>query len=104
MTHAVDPLTPEEMRAAAAALRAAHPEIERIALLVLDERKDADQRRVRAVTMAGGGTCEAIVAGSEVQSWRELPGVQPAISAEEADLAARAAREDPRFLAALRRR
>ncbi len=49
-------------------------------------------------------TCEAIVAGSEVESWREVPGVQPAISAEEADLAARAAREDPRFVAALRRR
>src|SRR3954469_14529922 len=92
------------MRAAAAALRAAHPEIERFALLAPAERKDADDRRVWAVTMGGGVTCEAIVAGPEVESWREVPGVQPAISAEEADLAARAAREDPRFLAALRRR
>jgi primary-amine oxidase len=92
------------MRSAAAALRAAHPQVERFALLVLDERKDSAERRVRAVTMGGGVTCEAIVAGPEVQSWREVPGVQPAISAEEAELAARAAREDSRFVAALRRR
>src|SRR6188472_3019680 len=104
MSHLRDPLSADEMRTAAAALRAAHPEVERFALLVLDECKDADERRVRAVTMGGGVTCEAIVAGSKVQSWREVPGVQPAISAEEADLAARAARADPRFVAALRRR
>jgi len=104
MNHLRDPLSAQEIRTAAAALRAAHPEVERFALLVLDECKDADERRVRAVTMGGGVTCEAIVAGSKVQSWREVPGVQPAISAEEADLAARAARADPRFVAALRRR
>src|SRR4051794_41714284 len=97
MAHAVDPLTPEEMRAAAAALRGAHPEIERIALLVLDERKDADERRVRAVTMAGGGAGEAVVAGSQGRAWRELPGGQPAISAPEGGPPPRAPPGGPRL-------
>jgi primary-amine oxidase len=109
MPHPHDSLSPDEIRAAAAAVRAAHPALERpaFALIALEEpRKDAPSRRARVVVLerATGATFEAIVAGAAVESWREVPGVQPAIMAEEAELATTAALSDPRFVAALRRR
>src|SRR4051794_10099678 len=109
MAHPHDPLSPDEIRAAAAAVLGAHPELERpaFALIALEEpRKDESFRRARVVVLerATGATYEAIVAGAEVEAWREVPGVHPAIMAEEAELATRAARSDPRFVAGLRRR
>ncbi|MGI8551816.1 MAG: primary-amine oxidase [Dehalococcoidia bacterium] len=73
-------------------MKAAGP-IERVAHIIL---RDRDRRL----------TCEAVVSIRErtLQSWRELPGVQPHISADEFLASDRAIRDDPRWQAAMRQR
>jgi primary-amine oxidase len=111
--HPLDPLSAVEIRAAAEAVRTAQPQLDRPAfpLIALEDPPKGDEapaRRARVVVLerGTGTTYEAIVAlqGASVESWRAVPGVQPAIMAEETELAARAARGDPRFVAGLRRR
>jgi primary-amine oxidase len=115
--HPLDPLTAEEIRAATGAVRAAHPDLERPAFAVvalLDPPKaavvagTATERRARLVVLerGTGTTYEAVVDVAEprVESWGVVPHVQPPIMPEELELAARAARADPRFAEALRRR
>ena len=98
--HPLDPLTPEEIRAAAAAILEAHPELgePRFPLLTLDEPPkglvhawrpaDPIPRRAFAVVFdaARGATFEAQVdlsAGARVDAWTPMPGVQPSILLEE---------------------
>jgi primary-amine oxidase len=118
--HPLDPLTPEEIRAATAAILAAHPELPepRFPLLTLDEpAKETVRalapgvgvgRRAFAVVFdaTSGATYEATidVDGGHVVGWKPVPGVQPSILLEEVLALQEIAREDPRVRDALARR
>ncbi len=115
MSHPLNPLTADEIRAAVGAVHAAHPELERPAFPVValhDPPKAAVvgraavERRARLVVFerGTGATYEAIAAGERLESWTHMPDVQPPIMREEIELAGAVARADPRFVAALRRR
>lgn len=118
--HPLAPLTAAEIRAATAAVRAAHPELDRptfsFVALAEPERDavlgfrpgQAVERRALVVVLerGTGSTFEALVdpATGRVLEWERRPGVQPLITDEDFAIAIAAAKADPRFVAALRRR
>jgi primary-amine oxidase len=97
--HPLDPLTPDEILAAAEAVRAAHPEIEALRFPVLTLREppkdevrdhrpgDPLLRRAFAVVYdrATGAVHECVVdlRGPSIDSWVDVPGVQPSLLWEE---------------------
>ncbi len=122
-THPLDPLTKDEIRAAARALkgRADFPANGRFAILSLDDppkdevlsfRPGSSFRRdVFAVVLdrARNQTFEAVVDVRRtdqpvVRSWRRIPGVQPLALDEEGEIVEEVVNTDPRWLAALKRR
>jgi primary-amine oxidase len=119
-THPLDPLTPDEIRRAAAAVRAAHDlgpgmMFETISLHEPDKRAvqgaRPGQRFLReafvcAFDRTNGKVWEArvdLVAG-KVVDWRHVPGARPRILIDDILLVGEVARADPRFQAALARR
>jgi primary-amine oxidase len=118
--HPLDPLSPEEIEAASGILRAAKglAGTARFVYITLAEpdkptvlgfrRGDAIERRAFVVLRerAERRSYEAIVSitGGVVETWRELPGVQPAIMFEEFLASEDAVRKDPRWQEAMRRR
>jgi primary-amine oxidase len=112
--HPLAPLSAAEIRAAARILKAypQFPRAARFSQLTLAEppkdqvlRNAAPPRRAFAILydMAGNRTFQAIanLADSRVESWKEIPGVQPAVGQQDSDLADRIVRADPRFARAL---
>ena len=118
--HPLDPLTADEIQAAVAILRrdrgltsdhrfvyvtlkeapkadvlafAAGSTIERVAALVLRDRKQ--RKTIEA---------EVSITRDKVVAWREVPHVQPAIMQEEVDAAEAAVRNDPRWREAMSKR
>jgi primary-amine oxidase len=97
--HPLDPLAPGEIRAAAEAIRGAHPEIEglRFPVLTLHEPPKEDVRAPRAGrpldrkafavvydrTTGAVHECVVDLAGPSIESWLEVTGVQPSILWEE---------------------
>jgi primary-amine oxidase len=116
-THPLDPLTVAEVRAASAVIRgdprfAAVGHVRFVSIEPEDPDKDAPpsdaERRVRAVLLdrAAGTTIQVILSltRGSVEIWETVPGAQGAIMVSEIEEAEQAVREDPRFLAAIRRR
>lgn len=119
-THPLDPLCAGEIDLARRLVLADARCPERVAFeaLVLDEPAKAltaawepgqpIPRRALAVLLdrRAARTCAVIVdlAAGAVASWREVPGVQPAVLDEEYELAEQIVRADPRFAAAMGRR
>ncbi|HST40224.1 MAG TPA: primary-amine oxidase [Conexibacter sp.] len=113
--HPLDPLTPAEVEAAAAIVRAARPLGEAVRFVSISPRepaKGADaataprQAEVVLRDAATKRTIEALVdlgAGALVD-WRELEGVQAQLTAEEFLAVEAAVRAAPEFVAALARR
>jgi primary-amine oxidase len=118
--HPLDPLDADEIRTAAQAVRAAHPQLDhpRFALLTLDEPEkelvrafDPDRpppRRafVEVLERGSGSTYEGVVDLEErrLVAWRHVPGVQPAILPEEFPRIAEIVRADPAVRALLAER
>ena len=118
--HPLDPLTPDEIRRAARAVRAAHDlgagmMFETISLsepdkrIVLDFRAGAGFPReafVCAFDRTNGQVFEARVdlVADRVVDWRHVPGVRPRILLDDVMLVGEVARADPRFQAALAKR
>ncbi len=118
--HPLDPLTPAEIRRAAAAVRAAHDlgagmMFETISLREPDKdavqsfRPGAPMPReafVCAFDRTNGRVYEARVdlARDRVVDWRHVPDVRPRILVDDITLVGEVARADPRFRAALARR
>ncbi|MCO5168505.1 MAG: primary-amine oxidase [Planctomycetes bacterium] len=118
--HPLDPLRADELVAATAVLKASGhlPEGALLPLLALDEPPKAEvlafrpgdpfRRQARAVVLdrLAGRAGEALIdlAGRRLLGWRDLPGVQPALTAEEMDAVPAVVRADPRWRDALRRR
>jgi primary-amine oxidase len=119
--HPLDPLTPEEIRAAGAAILEAHPELgePRFPLLTLAEpskelvhgwRPGAPvHRRAFAVVFdtASGAVFEAQIdlsGGARVDGWTPMPGVQPSILLEEVMALQDIVRRDDGARAALAKR
>ena len=110
VSHPLDPLTPDEIAAAAGIVRAAHdlgPGM-RFETIVLWEQDDLAERQAFVATydIASGDLFEAIVSltSGTVGRWTARPGAKPRIAPDEFLLAERIAKEDPRFVAALARR
>ena len=112
VAHPLDPLTPHELAAAVAAVRADARVGEplRFACVRLDEvAAAAGERRAEVVVRDAGarrGFMVSVLLGNPpvAERWEELGGRQPPITPHESRLAAQACREDPAFLAALARR
>ena len=118
--HPLDPLTPAEIRAAAATARRelALPETARFAAIRLLEPPKATVRRYQAGTPVerrawiavmdpGAGTLHDGVVHlgtGAVERWTERPGLQGPLLLDEYDRAAEVIRNDPRWVAALHRR
>jgi primary-amine oxidase len=118
--HPLDPLTPDEIRRAAAAVRAAHDLgagmlFETISLhepdksVVNGARPGASFARgafVCAFDRTNGKVWEARVdlIADRVVDWRHVPGVRPRILLDDITLVGEVARADPRFRAALAKR
>jgi len=124
--HPLDPLTPAEIEAASRASREARhlePTARFVYVSLYEPAKQdviafehggpAPDRLVKLVIKerARRATYEAIVRldaatdpGAELVSWRDVPGVQPPVMAEEFELAEELVRQDPRWQAAMRRR
>jgi primary-amine oxidase len=110
--HPLDPLSPEELAAAVAAVRADDRVGEplRFTLVRLDEvAAAAGERRAEVVVRDAGAHRSFMVSvalGAEpvADAWEELGDRQPPITPHESRLAAQACREDPAFRAALARR
>jgi primary-amine oxidase len=115
VTHPLDPLTADEYHATLQVLRAANKidDATRFPLISLHE---PDKRRVLAwkpgepiqraafvMVKQGAQTFEAVVdlTGRKLESWREMPGVQPSLLFEEGVGVQEIALRDPAFLAAL---
>jgi primary-amine oxidase len=97
--HPLDPLTPDEIHAAAEAVRDAHPEIDALrfpVLTLLEPPKedvqghrsgDAIDRKAFAVvydrTTGAVHECVVDLRGPSIESWVDVPGVQPSILWEE---------------------
>jgi len=119
-THPLDPLSPDEIRLAAATLRAAHDlgagmMFETITLHEPDKASLAAFRPgqafpriafICAFDRRDGRVFEALVdlRAPSVLSWLPQPGMRPRILFDDILLVGRVARADPRFLAALARR
>lgn len=118
--HPLDPLTADEIEAASGILRQARglADSARFVYVTLREppkeqvlsfKKGDPIEREAAVVIrerAERKTYEAVVSltSAEVRSWREVPGVQPAIMFEEFLAAEEAVKRDPRWQEAMRRR
>ena len=118
--HPYDPLSEDEIRAAVAAVRAAHPEIPDpkfpiVRLAYPDKEVVRRWDRVSAVPRAaflvvydraGSATYESRVdlAQGRLVDWRHLPGVQPPIMIEEIMDLENIVRKDPASVEALARR
>lgn len=119
-SHPLDPLTPDEIRRASAAVRKVHDlgagmMFETISLHEPDKsvvhgfRPGASFPRaafVCAFDRSNGQVFEAKVdlAAGTVVDWRHVPGVRPRILIDDITLVGEVARADPRFRAALARR
>ena len=122
-THPLDPLSGDEMRAAVRALHArpGFPAEARFAVLALNDppkREILDYRggssftrQVFAVVYdrSQNKTFEALVNVKDlekpkVDSWREVPGVQPLVLEEEGDILDGILRGDERWIAAVKKR
>lgn len=122
-THPLDPLSGEEMRAAVRALHARpdFPADARFAVLALNDppKKEileyrggtAFPRQVFAVVYdrSQNKTFETLVNVKDpqkpkVDSWREIPGVQPLVLEEEGDILDEIIRGDERWIAAVKKR
>ena len=116
-TNPFAPLTADEIRGTVRALReSGHlPRGARFSSIALDEppkdavlRGAATPRRALAVIYDRGGnhTFEAVVecAAKRVVSFREIPGVEPAVTGEDSEAADRIVRADPRFRQAMSER
>jgi primary-amine oxidase len=112
VAHPLDPLTPPELAAAVAAVRADARVGEplRFGCVRLDEvAAAAGERRAEVVVRDAGarrGFMVSVLLGDPAvaESWEDLGGRQPPITPHESRLAAQACRENPAFLAALARR
>lgn len=111
-SHALDPLSPDEIAAAARIVRATHdlgPGM-RFETIVLDEPWTADDTDRRAFVstydITTGDLFEAKVSLTHraVLSWTQRLGAKPRIAPEEFLLAETIAKQDPRFVAALAKR
>jgi len=119
--HPLDPLSAEEIRAAAAVVRAERPKLDcpRFSLLLLREPakeavrehargRPAPPRRAFVVVLerGTGKTYEGVVdlGSRQLESWEHRPGVQPGILPEEFARVAAAILADPEAQATLRRR
>jgi len=115
--HPLAPLTADEIRAAARLFRSSSrfPAGGVFSVLTLDEppkdqvlAKTALPRRALAVIYdhAADRTFEAIanLTTGAVDSWKQIPGAEPAIDGEDSDLADEIVRADPRWAQALRAR
>jgi len=119
-THPLDPLTPDEIRQAAALVRAAHDlgpgmmfetiSLDEPAKAVVGTFRTGDPIPRRAFVCAfdrtDGRVFEARLdlAAGTVLDWRHIPGVRPRILIDDILLVGRVARADPRFVAALAKR
>lgn len=121
-SHPLDPLSAEEIRAAASAIRKpAYSEDGRFALLALNDPPKQEilrykggssfTRQVFAVVYdrEKNRTFEALVdvkdpAKPRVDVWEERPGVQPMVLEEEGDILEEAIRADERWIAAVKAR
>ncbi len=119
-SHPLDPLTPDEIRRAADAVRKAHDlgagmMFETISLREPDKATVRDFRPgsapprtafICAFDRTNGHVYEACVdlVGNQVTAWRHVPGVRPRILFDDIRLVGEVARADPRFRAALARR
>src|SRR4051812_38154939 len=119
-SHPLDPLTPDEIRRASAAVRRAHDlgagmMFETVSLsepeksVVSGFRAGVSFPReafVCAFDRANGQVFEARVdlIADKVVDWRHVPGVRPRILYDDIMLVGEVARADPRFRAALARR
>jgi primary-amine oxidase len=131
--HPLEPLSEQEIRAAAAAVRA-HREFPAGSSFVtttlcepskaaLAEHKltggsparesnvvlyDRSRRQVIEAVVSlpdvAGGTEDTNGTGGTVRSWQVVPGVRPKVGSRDFEAAARAVKEDPRWQEALRRR
>ena len=112
--HPLAPLTADEIRAAASLLRSSNrfPAGAGFNLIALDEppkelvlAKTAVPRRAFAVVYdrKRNQTWEAIanLSTSAIDSWKLIPGAQPAINSEDSDLADEIVRADPRWAQAM---
>jgi primary-amine oxidase len=118
VNHPLDPLTPAEIRAAAAIARRdlRLPDSARFAAIRLLEpaksvvrgyqRGARIERRAWIAVMDGATLHDGVVdlGASAVERWTERPGLQGPLLLDEYEGAAEAIREDPVWLAALRRR
>jgi primary-amine oxidase len=115
--HPLSPLTADEIRAAANLLRGSNrfPAGAGFSLIALDEpakglvlTKAAVSRRAFAVIYdrKANQTWEAIanLSTSAIDSWKLIPGAQPAINSDDSDLADEIVRADPRWAQAMRQR
>ena len=110
-THPLDPLTVDEIEAAARFVRAAHDlgAGMRFETIVLDERFDgsADRRAfVAAYDVASSAVFEAVVSleTGAILRWTPRPGAKPRISPDEFLIAEHLTIKDPRFIVGLERR
>lgn len=115
--HPLDPLDAEEVGAAASLVkgdpRFAEVDLPRFVSIEPEEPDKSEpessaKRRIIVVLLdrTAGTTIEIVVSltAGRVERWRVVPGAQGAIMVSEIKEAEQAIREDPRFLAALRRR
>lgn len=112
--HALDPLTPEEIRTLAALLRGDQrflPEMRFVSASCAEPAEVDAPRAHRAAEVVlwhppTSLTVEALVdlVDGSVRRWREVRGVQPGMSADEFVAAQAAVRRSPEFIAALARR
>ena len=113
--HPLSPLTAAEIRAAARLFRASprFPRNAQFSTLTLDEppkeqvlANAAVPRRAFAILYdhAANRTFEAIanLTTGAIDSWKEIPGAQPALDGDDSDLADQMVRADPRWAQALR--
>ncbi|HEX7183726.1 MAG TPA: primary-amine oxidase [Thermoanaerobaculia bacterium] len=122
-THPLDPLSGDEIRAASRALQArpGFPSGARFAMVALNDPPKQEILRYRGGSSfprqvfailydrQGNKTFEALVdvrnpEKPKVDSWREIPGVQPMVLEEEGDLLDGILREDERWIAAVEKR